>query len=487
VILEAGMRKALFGPLAAVAGSLAISAVCFYLLHSNATIAALFLLLGVMLAGTYASRAEAIAAAIASTLCLDYFFIPPIFRISIGDPQGWIALAVFLAVSLIATNLSARLRRQRDEMALRQSESEKLHALNRAILLSDGGPQDIQRTLVNKCIELFGLAEAALFESTTGEVYRSSHNGAIAEADLRKAVHYRSFETTGRITAIPITLGNKIYGSFAFVGEPLAVGLVQALGNTIAVGLAQAQTQHAASRAEAVRRSEELKSLMIDALAHELKTPLTAIEAAADMLHSGRVSPEQRDDLIDVVQQEAQRLRRLMGEAIHLARIEAKRFKLERQAASVDGLIQMAIEALGQRAASHPVRVEMGTHMPTVLADPELIAELIKQLLDNALKYSAAGKPITISAEEENGLVTIGVLDEGQGLTELEQGRVFDKFYRARRDHAGVQGTGMGLAIAREIAEAHGGSVSVESQLGQGSRFTVTLPAAALAESTNKT
>jgi two-component system sensor histidine kinase KdpD len=470
------MRKVLLGPLAAATSSLAIALLCFYLLHSNATTAALFLLLGVLLAGAYASRTEAIVASIAATLCLDYFFIPPIWQISISDPQGWIALSVFLAVSLFATNLSARLRRQRDEMAVRQADSEKLHALNRAILLSDGGAKDVQRIFVNKCIELFALEEAASFESASGEIYRSSQNGAIAEAGLRKAAHYGSIETNGRVTMIPITLGNKVYGSFAFAGDPLPLGLVQSLGNTIAVGLAQAQTRQAANRAEAVRRSEELKSVMIDALAHELKTPLTAIEAAADMLHSGRVSAEQREDLISVVQQEAQRLGRLMGEALHLARIEAKRFKLEHQAVPVDVLIRAAIEALAQRAASHPIRVEGS--MPVVFADPELIVELIKQLLDNALKYSPAGKPITVSAEEENGLVRIEVRDEGQGLTELEQRRIFDKFYRARRDHAAVQGTGMGLSIAREIAEAHGGTVLVESQFGQGSRFTATLPAA---------
>jgi two-component system sensor histidine kinase KdpD len=477
------MRKALFGPLAAAAGSVAISLLCFYL-HSNATIAALFLLLGVVLAGAYASRTEALTASIASTLCLDYLFIPPIWQISIADPQGWLVLSIFMAVSLVAASLSARLRQQRDVIAIRQSESEKLHALNRAILLSDGGAQDVQRILVNKCIELFALDEAALFESATGEVCRSNPNGSITEADLRKAANYGSIKTSDRMTTIPITLGNKIYGGFAFVGEPLSIGLMQGLGNTIALGLAQAQTQHAANRAEAVRRSEELKSVMIDALAHELKTPLTAIEAAADMLNLDRVSPEQRSDLVGIVQQEAQRLQRLMGEAIHLARIEAKRFKLERQPIPADILIRKAIDALGQRVASHPIRVEIEGTVPTVFADPELIAELIKQLLDNALKYSPSGKPISISAEAENGLVSIAVRDEGQGLTELEQGRIFDKFYRARRDHAGVQGTGMGLSIAREIAEAHGGAVLVESQLGQGSRFTVTLPAApALAES----
>ena len=474
------MGKRVLGPVAAALGSLAIAWVCFSVLHSNAIIAALFLLLGVLLVAAYASRPSALAASLSATLCLDYFFIPPIGQINIGDPEGWLALGVFLTVSVVATDLSARLRHQRDEMAQRQTEMEKLHALNRAVLLNDSGTQEVQRILLNKCMELFGFEEAALFESASGVVHRSKQEGSISEAGLRRLAHSGAVETNGRVTTIPIALGNKIYGSFGFAGDALPAGLVQGLGNTLAVSLAQAQTQQAANRAEAVRRSEELKSVMIDALAHELKTPLTAIEAAADVLHGGRVSAEQREELIDIVQQEAQRLRRLMGEAIHLARIEAKRFKLERQATRADKLIQMALDALGQRTSTHPitVKIEDDGGVPTVLGDPELIAELIKQLLDNALKYSLAGKPITVTAQEENGLVSISVRDEGQGLTELEQGHVFDKFYRTRRDHAGVQGTGMGLAIAREIAEAHGGTVRVESQIGIGSQFTVTLPAA---------
>jgi two-component system, OmpR family, sensor histidine kinase KdpD len=479
------MVKVLFRTVLAAAGSLAIALLCSHLFHSNATIAAIFLLLGIVLEGAYASRAEAIAAAISATLCLDYLFIPPIGKIAIADPQDWIVLAVFMAVSIVATNLSARLRRQRDELAIRQTDRERLHALNRAILLSDGGGHQLHRLLVNKCMELFAFEEAALFENGSGEIYRSRQNGSITESDLRKAALGGAIETIGQTTTLPIALGNKIYGSFAFVGAPLSAGLLQSMGNTIAVGLAQAQAQEVANRAEAVRKSEEIKSVMIDSLAHELKTPLTAIEAAAEMLHAGRVSEEQRDDLINVVQQEAQRLRRLMGEAIHLARIEAKRFKLERQAVPVDALIRAAVDSLEPRTALHPIHLEIAETAPTVFADPELVAQLIKQLLDNAIKYSPAGKPITVSATEEGGLVSIAVRDEGQGLTELEQSRVFDKFYRAKRDQGAVPGTGMGLAIARGIAEAHGGAILVESRLGEGSRFTVTLPAAsepALAE-----
>ncbi len=470
--------KALLAAAAAAAEPLAIALICFHLFHSNPTVAAIFLLLGVVLAAVYGTRSGAIASSISATLCLDYFFVPPIGEITIADPQGWIVLAVFLAVSLIATNLSARLRRQRDELAERQSDSEKLHALNRAILLSDRGPHELHRLLVNKCMELFAFEEAALLENGSGEIHRSNQHGAILESDLRKVARYGSIDKNGPVTTLPVALGNKVYGSFAYSGAPLSVALMQSLTNTIAVGLAQARTQEAANQAEAMRKSEELKSVMIDALAHELKTPLTAIEAAADILHAGRVSPAQHDDLINVVQQEAQRLRRLMGEAIHLARIEAKRLNLERQPEPAAAIVHAAIQSLGPLAASHPIQVEIAADEPSVMADLELAVQMIKQLLDNALKYSPAGKPVTVSVAEENGLVSIAVRDEGQGLTDLEQSRVFDKFYRGRADHQGIHGTGMGLAIAREIAEAHGGAIRVECQLGHGCRFTVTLPAA---------
>jgi two-component system sensor histidine kinase KdpD len=382
-------------------------------------------------------------------------------------------------VSLVASDLSSRLRRQRDELLARQTESEKLHALSRAILLSSGG-EDLRRLLVNKCMELFGFSETVVFESATGEFYRSQMAGSIPIEDLRRVALYGSVEhreaDRGGATIMPATLGNKTFGSFAFRGPALREGALQSLGNTIAIGLAQAQAQEAWSRAEAVRKSEELKSIMIDALAHELKTPLTSIEAAADMLlQPANVSAEQRQDLLHVIQQETQGLRRLMGEAIHLARIDAKRMKLECEPLRVDELITAAIQALGERSASYPISVELTEEVPWIFADRELMVQALKQLLDNAIKYSPARSAISVAAGEANGVVSVSVQDRGQGLTELEQRRVFDKFYRGHRDRSAVQGTGMGLAIAREIAEAHGGSIAVESQLGQGSRFTITM------------
>ncbi len=159
-------------------GVVALAMVCSYVIHANATVAAIMLLFAVLLAGAYAHRTQAVAASVTATLSLDYFFIPPIGKISIGSPDGWIILCIFLAVSLVAADLSSRLQRQRNELGARQMESEKLHALSRAILLSTGG-EDLRRLLVNKCMELFGLTETALFESATGEFYSSQLYGTI--------------------------------------------------------------------------------------------------------------------------------------------------------------------------------------------------------------------------------------------------------------------------------------------------------------------
>ena len=462
----------------ALLGVVAVALVC-YRIHVGSTLAAIALLLALLIAGAYTRFPEAAIASLAATFCLDYFFLPPIGSISIADPQGWVALIVFLGAALMASNFANRSRRQRDQLMSHQKQAEKLHALNRAMLFSD--QQDMRRLVVNKCMELFGFNEVTLFESSTGQFYRSSATVAIPDDALRRAAVYGTVDQSAAkgLTIVPVTLGNKSFGSLGFCGAALPEPTLQALGNTIALGLAQAEAQQAASRAEAVRKSEELKSTMLDALAHDLKTPLTAIEAAADtLLKPTGVTPEQRHELIEIVQGEAQGLRQMVHEAIHLARIDANRLKLNRQPISVAELVDGAIRALGERSTSHRIDVEMSEHLPLVFADKELIVQAVKQLLDNAVKYSPPGSRVGVSAEADNELVFISVHDQGPGLTELEQRCVFNKFYRGRYDRSAVQGTGMGLAIAREILEAHGGSAAVESQVGQGSRFTIALHAA---------
>ena len=438
------------------------------------------LLFAVLMAGTYARLSEAVAASLTAAVCLDYFFVPPIRAITIGDPQGWFSLAVFLAVSLLATKLSTRARRQRQELIAQQKETEKLHALSRAMLLISG--EDVRRLIVNKCIELFGFSEVALYESASGLIQRSQVPGSFPDEILKRAAMCGFFDCRQDVctSVMPIALGNKTFGSLAFSGKALPESTMQILANTVAVALAQAMALEASTRANAIRQGEELKSVMIDALAHDLKTPLTIIEAATDMLlPAAETTVEQQNDLIQVVKTETKGLRRLVEEAIHLARIDAKKLKLEAEPLSIEELLKSAIATIAERAAAGRLQLRLPADLPLVFADRELLVQALKQLLDNALKYSPARSDIVVSAEASNGLVSIAVQDRGQGLTDLEQSRVFDKFYRGRYDSSRIQGTGMGLAIAKEIVEAHGGAIAVESLVGQGSRFTITLHAVA--------
>lgn len=465
---------------AVVAGTIGVS---FLLSLTGATsiVAAMVLLVGVLLAGTYRKLTDAIAASIAAALCLDYFFVPPLKQIAIGDIEGWFSLLVFLAVSLFAANLSSRMRLQRDEVLRQQKETEKLYALSRAMLLMKG--EDVSRLIVNKCMELFEFTEVALFESATGLVHRSDPKGIWTDDKLRHSALCGAVESQadGTAATVPISLGNKTFGSLGYAGKAIPETTRQVLINTVAVALAQAQAQEASSRADAIRQGEELKSVMIDALAHDLKTPLTVIEAASEMLlpSAAATTSSERLELVQVVREQAQGLRRMVEEAIHLARIDAKKLRLECEPAVLDELIRAAIEAIGrERIGMREIAMSLTPELRLVSVDRELIVQALKQLIDNALKYSPGRAAIRISASEEGEMVSISVRDDGPGLTEVEQARVFDKFYRGRHNEAGVQGSGMGLAIAREIVEAHGGSIAVESQVGQGSRFTFTLHAA---------
>jgi two-component system sensor histidine kinase KdpD len=237
------------------------------------------------------------------------------------------------------------------------------------------------------------------------------------------------------------------------------------------------RSREMATRAEAARQSEEFKSTLIDGVAHEFKTPLTSIKAATSGLLASTVSdPAQQRELLTVIDEEADRLTGLVTEAIHLARIEAGKIHLNKMPQSVKKLIDDAIQQAEPARDGRVLDVVIDKELPQVPFDNELMQLAIRQLVDNAQKYSTPGTPIRIRAGVHNGTVTIRVHNIGEVLSEVERHQVFEKFYRGAAVQNRVAGTGMGLAIAREILRAHGGDILLESSTDRGTEFTAMLP-----------
>jgi two-component system sensor histidine kinase KdpD len=259
----------------------------------------------------------------------------------------------------------------------------------------------------------------------------------------------------------------------ALISAPPSEQTLRAIGNLAAIAIERARAFDEASRSESARQSEALKTALLDSLAHDIKTPLTSIKAAVTSLLEA-AQPSQRE-LLTIIDEEADRLNRLAAEVVAMARIEAGKLHLEKRPVAAAEIVSNALSALP--ADARPVTVNVAPELPLVDADPEFAAQVVKQLVENALKYSPGGSPVVVSAERRDARIVIGVADRGPGIEENERARIFDKFFRGRLHRFDTKGTGMGLAIAKGIADAHGGRIWVESEPGQGSVFYFALAA----------
>jgi two-component system sensor histidine kinase KdpD len=265
----------------------------------------------------------------------------------------------------------------------------------------------------------------------------------------------------------------------AIQGGQLSKTALNALVNLLAITLENARSREIATRAQAARQSEQFKSTLLDGLAHEFKTPLTSIRAATSALLGENVSDaNQQTELLTIVDQEAERLSRLVTEATHVARIEAGKIDLNREWHMVDVLIDRVLEETELQRDGRPVNVSIERGLPRVRVDSNLVQLALRQLVDNALKYSPRKSAIDVQAKLSGENLSISVHNEGEPLSEAEQARIFDKFYRGQNVRRQVAGTGMGLSVARDILLAHGGDVFLNRSNQRGTEFVLTIPLA---------
>jgi two-component system sensor histidine kinase KdpD len=457
----------------------AITYAGFRIFSINASTAGFAYLLAILLIATFWGLWESIAASFAAVLCFNYFFLPPIFRFTIADSSNWVALFTFLATAVLVSKLADNARRQTLAADDRRVEMERLYALSRAVLLIQSNDEMAAQAALHAA-QAFEIPGVSLYDRATGQIHRAGTaemkdwDERLREVALEGSL-LRDDGTRTLVTAV--RLGAEPIGSIALRGVTLSDSALQALVNLVAIVLERARTLDAANRADVARQSQELKSTLLDAIAHEFKTPLTSIRAAASALRSTPpVSMDAQREFAAIVDEESERLGRLVTEAIQMARIEAGRVRLDKKPHAVRDLIDRVIAGMNSVLDGRAVERDILADMPPVDVDGELIEIALRQILDNAVKYSPPGSPVAIRALEREGRVLICIRNEGRGIPEAAQSRIFEKFYRAPNEGVRVPGTGMGLAIAHDIIEAHNGQIWVESSPGAGAEICISVP-----------
>ena len=457
----------------------AIVAVYFRWVHANEmTVALTFLMVILLVAANWGLR-HAVYLSILSSAALNFFFLPPIGAFTIGDSRNWVALFAFLLTGIVASQLAERARREAKMSHFRQREAERLYEFSQQMLVT-GNVIDLLNMLPQMIAATFNLAGAAVYLREKDRVYRSHPNFMeVTAAELRDTAFTRDHrrDEAREVTLAPILLGTQPIGAVGITGIGPSPEALDAVCGLAAIAIERAGAMETLTRVEASRESERLRNALLDAVAHELRTPLTSITAAITTLRSNALlDPNQRGEMMQVIEEEAERLNRLVGQAMEMAALDAHDIKLDMRMHSIREAVDLALQAIQPQLRTHPVDIRLPDSLPLVEMDLERIGKVIQHLLENAAKYSADGSPIYISAELSKSQLMTSIADRGAGIDDFERMMVFDKFYRGQGQRYRVQGTGMGLAIAKAIVEAHGGSIEVTSQPAQGSVFSFYFP-----------
>jgi two-component system sensor histidine kinase KdpD len=479
------VKTSLVGPVLAYVASAAtvaaVVAVYRTVLLVNPTTVALTLLVGILVVSANWGLRPAVFMALLATLAFNYYFLPPIGTLTIADPQNWVALTAFLVTAIIASELAERARRESVRAHERRKETEQLYRFSQQLLTSDNAAE-LLNAIPRFIVDGFGVSSAAVSLPNRPDVYRSDSATDVLDIHDLQMVCMRgepSIDSEARVAVVPLRLGVRVVGSLGVSGGPLSRETLEALSSLIAIAVERAGAIEKLSKAEAARESEQLRSALLDSVTHEFRTPLTAIKASVTSLLSNRgLDDTQRLELTTIINEESDRLNRLIGEAAEMSQLDAHQVELHLGAHQVREAIDDAIARLATAIAGHVVSTILPDNLPAVRIDVDRISEVVAQLLENAAKYSAPGSPIQIASEVKHRSLMVSIADRGPGIDDFDQSLIFEKFYRGRNHRLQVQGTGMGLAIAKAIVELHGGEIGVTSQPGHGSVFYFTLPLA---------
>jgi two-component system sensor histidine kinase KdpD len=458
-----------------------------------ATVSASFLLI-VLLVATTSPFWIAAVTSLAAVLSFNFFFLPPVRTLTIAEPQNWLALGTFLAVSLIASNLSTIARKRTQEAVGRRDELTRLFDLSRDVLVMTDTP-DAMSVLARSIARRFDVDFAAIALPRTGTWRTFEGGAAMVHLDPKRLTSAFALAETsssdeqterggpldpsqtspGDVRMIPIRTGTTAIGLLAIAGRPIERGTLNALAGLVAIAIERAQFLEERTAAELTKQSEALKTALLASLGHDLRTPLTAIRIAATNLHDGGADEGERIDQSDLILTEVERLSRLFQNVLEMARIDAGALAMESRWTHPSEIIAAAREHVDQALQGHQVNVSIDRDIP-VRVDPRLTASALAYVLENAAHYAPPGSAIDVSTTFADGTFEIGVRDRGPGIAVSDLPHVFERFYRGAAAKSHMAGTGMGLWIASGLVAVEHGRIRAENCPDGGARFTIAIP-----------
>lgn len=451
------------------------------------------------------SRASVLAA-LGSFFAFNFFFVEPFYSLTVQNPEEWVALLLLLIAGVVTGQLAGLARRRSAAAAAREREAVVLFEVVRLV-----NELDLQGALAELAERLRAAlaAEAALIRiddagdpvigaSGTPSAIAAARRAAPGSLRVLGAEHgqvrrwvtirwsapraqHAEFEIAAvRIRSEGTDLGRIVVaqrrgaGGFDVPEERLLMAAASQLGRS-----AEHQALlRKATEADVLRRTDELRSAMVNAVSHDLRTPLASIVAAADSLRARDIqwSDEERDEFAGSIATEARRMNQLVGHLLDLSRIEAGAWRIDPQWRDVADFIADTVARLGPQTAGHCVSVSISGALPPLQFDEVALGEALANLIENAARHTSPGTAIEVSAYAVDVAVTIDVRDHGPGIPQSALAHLFEPFSSGTGDRGRPRGSGVGLAVARGLVEAHGGAISGENDPHGGARFRISLP-----------
>jgi two-component system sensor histidine kinase KdpD len=457
---------------------------CAFRLHFNLSTAGSIDLLIVVLVALKVGFWEATGSSLVALGCLAYFFAPPILSLRVADPENWVALASFELAALIVSRLSGQVQNQTREAVLERSNATKLYELSRSILVLNrqepAGPQIASLIAAHIGVDGVAIFDPDLARSySAGRCVKEDEESARSAYFSDTAAHDDLKEYRWRRA---LRSGSKPIGSLVLCATDLSPLMVDAIASLVTAALELARSFEKESRAEAVRQSEQLRTAVLDSLAHAFKTPLTVIlTSTSGLLEMNHLIPSQAG-LVQLINQHATHLNALTTHLLRMAKLESAEIRVRREEVAIPALVDEIVQECCVQLGDHSIQVQIGDGDLAVSADRQLLSITIKEFIINAAKYSSGNSPITISAQKQGGRVVISIHNDGSLVSFEERERIFERFYRSPATQHYASGSGIGLAVAKKTAEAHQGSVWVDSDESTGTTFFLSLPALARRE-----